>query len=100
MKQPSILLLLFILGIISQQLSFLPKNLFRYINKFILFVPLPAIVLSKIPFLEINHEVLFPIASAWIIFFGSILYAFIICRIFDYDKKTMAAKSGCRYFES
>lgn len=95
MKQPSILLLLFILGIISQQFSFLPKNLFRYINKFILFVPLPAIVLSKIPFLEINHEVLFPIASAWIIFFGSILYAFIICRIFDYDKKTMACIILC-----
>ncbi len=95
LQQPYILLLLFILGIVAQYFSFLPKNCYRSINKFILFVPLPAIVLTKIPFLEINHEVIYPIASAWIIFFGAALFAFIFCKIFNYDKKTMACLILC-----
>ena len=90
-----LLLILFIAGIITQRISFLPKDLYRSINKFILFVPLPAIVLSKIPFLEISHEVMFPIASAWIIFLVSVIYAYVICRIFKYDKKTMACIILC-----
>ncbi|MFN8284458.1 MAG: AEC family transporter [Chitinophagales bacterium] len=89
------LFVLFIVGILAQQISVVPKQLYRYINKFILYVPLPAIVVSRIPFLEINHEVLFPIASAWIIFFGSMLYAYIICKLFNYDKKTMACMILC-----
>ncbi len=95
LQQPSILLFLFILGIIAQYFSFLPKDGYRSINKFILYVPLPAIVLTKIPFLEITHEVIFPIASAWIIFFASAVFAYIFCRIMKYDKKTMACLILC-----
>lgn len=95
LQQPYILLLLFILGIVAQLFPALPKDIHRKINQFILFVPLPAIVLTKIPFLTITHEVIFPIASAWIIFFVSAIYAYIFCKIFNYDKKTMACIILC-----
>ncbi len=95
LQHPSVLLLLFMLGIIARYFSFLPKEVYRSINKFILYVPLPAIVLTKIPFLEITHEVIFPIASAWIIFFASVLFAYVFCRLFHYDKKTMACLILC-----
>lgn len=95
LQQPYILLLLFIIGIIAQYVEFLPNELHRKINQFILFIPLPAIVLTKIPFIEITHEVIFPIASAWIIFFVSALFAYVFCRIFNYDKKTMACLILC-----
>lgn len=95
LQQPYILLLLFIIGVVAQFFTFLPKDLFRKINQFILFLPLPAIVLTKIPFLEITHEVMFPIASAWIIFFASAIFAYLFCKIFDYDKKTMACIILC-----
>jgi len=95
LQQPYILLLVFIVGIVSQFFRSLPKDIHKKINKFILFLPLPALVLSKIPFLEITHEVVFPIASAWIIFFGSAIFAYIFCRIFNYDKKTMACMILC-----
>ncbi len=91
LQQPYILIILFVIGIVAQFFTFLPKDLFRKINQFILLLPLPAIVLTKIPFIEITHEVIFPIASAWIIFFVSAIYAYVFCKIFDYDKKTM----GC-----
>lgn len=95
LQQPYILLALFILGIAANYFLFIRKDTYRKINRFILFVPLPAIVLTKIPFLQITHEVIFPIASAWLIFFGSVLFAFIFCKRMKYDKKTMACFILC-----
>ena len=90
LQQPIVLLLLFIIGIALQWFSILPKDIAKKINRFILYVPLPAIVLTKIPQLEMNHTVLFPIASAWIIFFSSVVFAYLFCKWNNYDKKTMA----------
>jgi len=95
LQQPILLLSLFVAGISGQYLSVHPKVLSRRINKFVLYVPLPAIVLTKIPFLEINHDVLFPIASAWVVFFGAILFAYVFCRWMRYDRKTMACIILC-----
>lgn len=95
LQQPYILLLLFIIGMLVQYIPSLPQNSYRAINKFILFIPLPAIVLTKIPFLQITHEVIFPIASAWIIFLGSALFAYVFCKWMNYDKKTMACLILC-----
>jgi hypothetical protein len=90
MNQPVFLFILFLLGIAGQFLSFLPKDLHKKINKFIIYLPLPAITLAKIPHLQITQEVLFPIASAWIIFFVSVAYAIMIGKIFKFQKETMA----------
>lgn len=94
-QQPSILLVLFLLGIFAQFFTFLPKDTYRKINQFILYVPLPAIVLAKIPLLQITPAVLFPIASAWIIFIGAALFAFLFCKYMKYDNKTMACIILC-----
>ena len=75
LQHPATLFILFIIGILGQKLPYLPANTAKRINKFILYVPLPAIVLTKIPFLEFNKDMLFPIASAWITFFGAALFA-------------------------
>ncbi len=95
MNHPILLFGLFLLGIAAQFFSFIPKDLFRKINKFIIFVPLPAITLSKIPHLNITQEVIYPIASAWIIFFMSILYAFAAAKFLKWDKKTIACIILC-----
>lgn len=95
MNHPILLFGLFLLGITAQFFSFIPKDLFRKINKFIIFVPLPAITLSKIPHLNITQEVIYPIASAWIIFFMSILYAFAAGKFLKWDKKTIACIILC-----
>ena len=90
MNQPVFLFILFLLGIAGRFLSFLPKDLYKKINKFIIYLPLPAITLAKIPHLQITQEVLFPIASAWIIFFISIAYALITAKLFGFKKETIA----------
>jgi malate permease and related proteins len=95
MNQPSVLLALFFLGIIAQSFSFLPNDFFRKINRFIIFIPLPAITLAKVPHLHITSAVLFPIASAWIIFFGCILYALAIGKWLGWSRKTIACIILC-----
>lgn len=95
LQHPSTLFILFIIGILGQKLPYLPANTAKRINKFILYVPLPAIVLTKIPFLEFNKDMLFPIASAWITFFGAALFAYLFCKWKKYDNKTMACLVLC-----
>ncbi|MCB9032838.1 MAG: AEC family transporter [Chitinophagales bacterium] len=90
MAYPILLVSLFILGWIVKQFSFTPKTLYKKINKFIIYLPLPAITLTKIPFLELSSSVVFPIASAWIIFFCCIAFAIIMGKIFNFSKATMA----------
>lgn len=95
LQQPYYLILLFVIGIVAQLIPSLPENIHRKINQFILAVPLPAIVLTKIPHLVITHEVVFPVISAWIIFFVSAIYAYLFCKLFNYNRKTMACLILC-----
>jgi predicted permease len=95
MREEFILLLLFAAGIAAQFLPFVPKDAYRKINRFIIFVPLPAITLSKIPHLQITPDVLYPIASAWIIFIISTIYAFVIGKLLNFDRKTIACLILC-----
>ena len=95
LQQPYYLILLFVIGIVAQLIPSLPENIHRKINQFILAVPLPAIVLTKIPHLAITHEVVFPVISAWVIFLVSAIYAYLFCKLFNYNRKTMACMILC-----
>lgn len=95
LQQPIFLILLFIVGFILQFISIIPAKLHKKINQFILWIPLPAIVLAKIPFLEISKQVILPIGAAWITFIGAILFAIIIAKFFMFDKKTIACIILC-----
>lgn len=85
-----ILIALFIIGIASQLIHKLPKDLYKKINKFIIYVPLPAITLYNIPKLDISKAVLLPILSAWIIFFGAIIFFILISKKANITKPTIA----------
>jgi predicted permease len=95
LQKPYYLILLFVTGIIAQLIPSLPENIHRKINQFILAVPLPAIVLTKIPHLAITHEVVFPVISAWLVFLVSAIYAYLFCKLFNYNRKTMACMILC-----
>jgi predicted permease len=85
-----LLIALFLLGIASPYLHFIPKDLYKKINKFIIFIPLPAITLYNIPKLDINKSVVLPILSAWIIFFGAIIFFILISKKLKLSKETIA----------
>lgn len=85
-----LLILLFAIGILSQFVGHIPNNLYKKINKFIMYLPLPSITLHNIPQLNIDKHVLLPIFSAWIIFFGAILFFILVSKKIKLSKATVA----------
>lgn len=95
LHNPVVLFLFFVAGILIRHLFPLQKKLHKRINAFILNVSLPAIVLSKIPFLPLNGAVYIPLASAWILFFGCLPFAYLMKRIFKFSNQTFACIVLC-----
>ncbi len=55
-------------GIFLQRLRFLPDRLPYYLNVYLIYVVLPALVLRYLPSIDLQFKLLLPIASAWISF--------------------------------
>lgn len=78
MLQLFLILFFLVLGIVSQRWSFVPANASFYLNKFLIYVILPALALKYIPSIQLEQRLLLPILTAWINFavswliFGSI----------------------------
>ena len=82
---------LFVLGFILKQQKIVPAHFYRLVNRFIIFVPLPALTLYYIPNIPKAASLLYPIASAWLIFFLSILFVFILYQKRVVNKYTAVA---------
>lgn len=95
LHRPVSLLLFFLLGI-SWQFAFPDKRfIYKKINRFILYISLPAIVLSKIPFIALNKTVLIPVGAAWLLFLGCIIFAYLMKRFLGYSNRTFACIVLC-----
>lgn len=66
MSTIAIIVVFFALGLCARVLVAEPAHLVRWLNNFIIYISLPAIILSKVPFLNITAEVLVPVAFAWL----------------------------------
>ncbi|WP_373520561.1 AEC family transporter [Aquiflexum sp.] len=56
------------LGIVFQRFRFLPDNLAHNLNRYLIYVVLPALALLYLPKIELVPELALPVASAWISF--------------------------------
>jgi predicted permease len=88
---PIFLIILFIIGYFSKSIKGVPKDYYQKINTFIIFLPLPCITLYTIPKLEMSAEMIFPVASAWMIFVLAIPFFYMLKRIFNWSNNTYAA---------
>ncbi len=68
----------------------MPRQSFQWINKFIIYLPLPAITLYTIPSLSFESSILLPIVSAWIMFIAAFPFAYLFKRHFNFGKATFA----------
>lgn len=87
---PLILIACFVLGLLLQKVPKVPNDFYGKINKFIINIPLPALVLYNIPRLEFDGKVWVPIASAWLLFGGAVLFFFILKKMLGFSKETYA----------
>lgn len=81
----------FFLGIILKKWKWLPEETPKHINQFVLWISLPAITLIKVPAIHFNGKMLGLIGSAWLLFFGAMLFFILLGKLFHWDKKTIIA---------
>jgi predicted permease len=71
----------------------LAPDAYKKVNKWIIWIPLPAIMLEKISRIEFNSSHVAPILSAWGLFLFGLVFFGILSKIFKWNLKTWAAMS-------
>jgi predicted permease len=84
------LALLFAAGYAFKYIPGVPQDLYRRINGFIIFLPLPAITLLFIPKLELTTEAWFPVVSAWAIYALAIPFFYLLKFLFKWTTELYA----------
>jgi hypothetical protein len=89
-QSPYFLILCILVGLVARYFPSIPEDTYRKINRFIIWIPLPAITLEKIPQIALNGEVIFPVISAWWVFLFGASFFGLLSYLFRWDIKTWA----------
>lgn len=79
------------LGLLLQRVKGFPTNIYKVLNKIVIYFCLPAITLYHIPRIEWRSELLFPIASGWICFLLAFIFFHFLGRRLGWSNKLI----GC-----
>ena len=79
------------LGLVFQNIKGFPTNIYKLLNKIVIYFCLPALALYYIPKIEGSNELLYPIGVAWITFAGAYLFFTFLGKKFGWSKKLI----GC-----
>lgn len=79
------------LGLLLQRVKAFPTNIYKVLNKIVVYFCLPAITLYHIPKIKWSNELLFPIASGWICFILAFIFFHFLGRRFGWSNKLI----GC-----
>ena len=79
------------LGLLLQRVKAFPTNIYKVLNKIVVYFCLPAITLYHIPKIKWSNELLFPIASGWICFILAFIFFHSLGRRFGWSNKLI----GC-----
>ena len=80
-----------LIGVILQFVKAFPDNSYLVLNQYVIYVALPAVGLIHIPEIDIQTDLLYPVASAWIIFFMAIVLINMAGRWLSWSRQTI----GC-----
>ena len=79
------------LGLVFQNIKGFPVSIYKYLNKIVIYICLPALALYYIPKIEWSNKLLYPIGVAWITFGGSYLFFTYLGNKFGWSRKLI----GC-----
>lgn len=79
------------LGILLQNIKQFPKDIYKFINKIVIYICLPSLALYYIPKIKWSNDLLFPISIAWIGFIVAYLLFTLLGKKFGWSKKLV----GC-----
>lgn len=86
-----LIVICFFTGILLQRVKSFPKDSYKAFNFIIINLSLPALALLYIPQINIDSQIIFPIASMWIVFAFAIIFFVILSKVFNWDKSTTGA---------
>ena len=79
------------LGLLLQRVKGFPSNIYKILNKIVIYICLPAITLYHIPKIKWSNELLFPIGAGWITFILAFIFFHFLGRRLGWSNKLI----GC-----
>lgn len=79
------------LGLLLQRVKGFPSNIYKILNKIVIYICLPAITLYHIPKIKWSNELLFPIGAGWITFILAFVFFHFLGRRLGWSNKLI----GC-----
>ncbi len=86
-----LILVYIVMGYGLKYLSFTPVNLAQHLNKFVIYLSLPAMILLQIPKLDFGSGVFVPVTVSWTVMALSALLVFFIAKKLDFSKEITGA---------
>lgn len=91
-QAPIVLLIVSLLiGVVLQHIREIPDNASVVLNQYLIYAALPALALIHVPGIEISPELLFPMATSWIVYFGAVFFVHLLSDRIGWDRGTV----GC-----
>jgi len=75
------------IGYVLNWLNVFPKEAPTILNKFVIYISLPAMIMLQIPRLTFSYEVLIPIVIAWTVMILSAIFILFISKILNFSKE-------------
>lgn len=79
------------LGTLMKRSNIFPENTSDVLNKFVLNIALPAIIVVSISKLKVNYDMLIPVGIHWLAFVFHIAFVLFISKWFGFSKKVLGA---------
>jgi len=79
------------LGLVLQRVKRFPTHIYKYLNKIVIYLCLPAITLYHIPKIKWSNELLFPILAGWIAFLLACVFFHFLGRSLGWSNRLI----GC-----
>ncbi|MDX3773825.1 AEC family transporter [Chromatiaceae bacterium AAb-1] len=86
------LIFLYILsGVVLKALGILPADSSHVLNRYVLYIAMPALILQKIPLLAFSADLLIPAVTPWLLLVVVVLLVLLASRLFGFSRETTGA---------
>ncbi len=79
------------IGYVLNRFRIFPEEAAEILNKFVIFISLPAMVLLQIPKLTFSMDIMIPVIIAWIVIIITAIFTLVISKLFHFTKEVTGA---------
>lgn len=91
MSNIAVVIIALVIGLLLQRTKRFPDNAASTLNLYVIYIALPALILTEIPKLTFSHEALIPVVAAWAIMLLSALLTWCTARAMKWSRALTGA---------